>query len=304
MDPRDGGVEPEAWPALPLDAWKDTRDTLHMWTQIIGKIKLKLAPPLNHWWHVALYLTSRGLTTTPIPFGDRDFDVTFDFIDHVLVIQTSDGRTEQIPLRPRSVADFYREVMAALHRLGIDVHIWTLPSELPDPIRFEEDSRHASYDPVFVQRAWRALLAADEICKEFRGRFIGKASPVHCFWGGFDLAVTRFSGRRAPEREGADAITREGYSHEVSSCGLWFGTGSLTGPAFYSYAAPEPPGFKEAPIRPAAAFYSSEFSNFLLPYDDVRKTPDPRAVVLDFLQSTYEAAATLGRWNREELERR
>ncbi len=303
MNPRPG-VDQDAWPALPLDAWRDTRDTLHMWTQIIGKIKLKLAPPLNHWWHVALYLTSRGLTTSPIPFGNREFDVTFDFIDHALIIQTSDGRTEQVPLRPRSVADFYREVMAALHRLASDVHIWPVPSELPDPIRFEEDTRHASYDPVYVHRAWRALLAADEICKEFRGGFIGKASPVHFFWGGFDLAVTRFSGRRAPEREGADSITREGYSHEVCSCGLWFGSGSLTGPAFYAYAAPEPPGFKEAPIRPAAAFYSAEFSNFLLSYDEVRKTPDPRGVVLDFLQSTYEAAATLGRWNREELERR
>src|SRR5258708_387901 len=224
MNPRDGGVEPEAWPALPLDAWRDTRDTLHMWTQVIGKIRLKLAPPLNHWWHVALYLTSRGLTTTPIPFGDRDFDVTFDFIDHVLVIQTSDGRTEQIPLRPRSVADFYREVMAALHRLGIDVHIWTLPSELPDPIRFEEDSRHASYDPVYVQRAWRALLAADEICKEFRGRFIGKASPVHFFWGGFGLAVTRFSGRRGAGHDGAGSIHPGGELHEEGRSCLSFRT--------------------------------------------------------------------------------
>jgi hypothetical protein len=296
-------LEPEAWPALPLEAWKDTRDTLHMWTQIIGKIRLKLAPPLNHWWQVALYLTSRGLTTSPIPFGDRDFEFMFDFIDHQLIVQTSDGHTEQIPLRPRSVADFYREVVATLHRLAIDVHIWTVPSEVPAPVRFEEDSQHASYDPAYVHRSWRVLLAADEILKEFRGRFIGKASPVHFFWGGFDLAVTRFSGRRAPERVGADSITREGYSHEVSSCGLWFGSGSLTGPAFYSYAAPEPPGFKEARIRPAAAFYSAEFSNFLLRYDDVRGTPDPRAVVLEFLQSTYDAAATLGRWDRENLER-
>jgi hypothetical protein len=295
--------ESETWPALPLEAWKDTRDTLHMWTQIVGKIRLKLAPHLNHWWQVPLYLTSRGLTTTPIPFGDREFDVTFDLIDHVLIVQTSDGRTERILLRPRSVADFYREVMATLHRLAIDVHIWTMPSEVPAPIRFEEDTQHASYDAAYAHRAWRVLLAADEILKGFRARFIGKASPVHFFWGGFDLAVTRFSGRRAPERVGADQITREGYSHEVSSCGLWFGSGSLTCPAFYSYAAPEPPGFKEARIRPAAAFYSAEFSNFLLRYDDVRETSDPRGVVLEFLQSTYEASATLGRWDRESLER-
>jgi hypothetical protein len=287
-----------------LEAWKDTLDTLHMWTQIIGKIRLKLAPPLNHWWQVPLYLTSRGLTTTPIPFGDRDFDVTFDFIDHVLIVQTSDGRTEHIALRPQSVAEFYREVMAALHRLGIDVRIWTVPSEVPAPIRFEEDTQHTSYDAAYAHRAWRLLLTVDEILKEFRARFIGKASPVQLFWGSFDLAVSRFSGRRAPERVGADVITREGYSHEVSSCGFWFGSGSLTGPTFFSYAAPEPPGFKEAPIRPAAAFYSTEFSIFLLSYDDVRKTPDPRAVVLEFLQSTYEAAATLGRWDREALERR
>ena len=296
-------TDAEAWPAMPLEAWRDTRDTLHMWTQIVGKIRLKLAPPLNHWWHVPFYLTPRGLTTTPIPFGAREFDATFDFIDHVLIVQTSDGRTERIPLRALPVADFYRDVMAALHRLGIDVHIWSLPSEVPAPIRFEEDTQHASYDPVYAHRAWRVLLTADELLKEFRGRFIGKASPVHFFWGGFDLAVTRFSGRRAPERAGADQITREGYSHEVSSSGLWFGSGSLAGPAFYSYAAPEPPGFKEARVRPAAAFYSAEFSNFLLPYEKVRETSDPRGMVLDFLQSAYEAAATLGRWDRENVER-
>jgi Family of unknown function (DUF5996) len=296
-------VDTEAWPALPLDAWNDTRDTLHMWTQIVGKIRLKLTPYLNHWWQVPLYLTSRGLTTTPIPYGDRDFDATFDFIDHLLIIQASDGRTERIALRSRPVADFYREVMAALHRLAIDVHIWTMPSEVPAPIRFEEDRQHASYDAAYAHRAWRVLLAADGILKEFRARFIGKASPVHFFWGGFALAVTRLSGRRAPERVGADRMTREGYSHEVSSCGLWFGSGSLTGPAFYSYAAPEPPGFNEARVRPAAAFYSAEFSNFLLPYDEVREASDPRAVVLEFLQSTYETAATLGRWDRGNLER-
>jgi hypothetical protein len=293
----------EEWPALPLEAWKNTRDTLHMWTQIVGKIRLKLAPPVNHWWHVPLYLTSRGLTTTPIPTDDRTFDVTFDFIDHLLLVQTSDERKEVIPLRPRSVADFYRELMATLARLAIDVKIWTRPSEVPDPIRFEEDRQHASYDAASANRFWRVLLAADAILKEFRGRFVGKASPVHFFWGGFDLAVTRFSGRRASDRVGADAITREGYSHEVSSCGLWFGSGSLTGPAFYAYAAPEPPAFKEARIRPAQAFYSPEFSNFLLLYDDLRAAADPRATLLDFLQSTYEAAAILGQWDRQSLER-
>jgi hypothetical protein len=274
-----------------------------MWTQIIGKIRLKLAPPVNHWWHVAFYLTSRGFTTSPIPFGDRTFDVTFDFIDHVLVIQTSDERKELVSLRPRPVADFYHEVMAALGRLAIDVKIWTKPSEVADPIRFEDDRQHASYDAASANRCWRILLAADSILKEFRGRFVGKASPVHFFWGGFDLAVTRFSGRRAPDRVGADVITREGYSHEVSSCGLWFGTGSLTGPAFYAYAAPEPAGFKEAPIRPAQAFYSPEFSIFLLMYDDMRSAADPRAMLLEFLQSTYEASAVLGQWDRQNLER-
>jgi hypothetical protein len=297
-------VDEETWPALPLEAWRDTRDTIHMWMQIVGKIRLKLAPHVNHWWQVPLYLTSRGLTTTPIPFRGRAFDATFDFIDHVLIVQTTDGRAERIALGAQPVADFYRDLMAALGRLGIDVRIWTVPSEVPDPIRFEEDRRHAAYDPAYAHRAWRVLLAADEILKEFRAPFMGKVSPVHFFWGGFDLAVTRFSGRRAPERPGADSITREGYSHEVSSCGFWFGSGSLTAPAFYSYAAPEPPGFKEASVRPASAFYSPELSIFLLPYDDMRQASDPRGAVLAFLQSTYEAAATLGGWDRENLERR
>lgn len=297
-------VTSDPWPALPLDAWRETRDTLQLWTQIAGKVRLALAPPVNHWWQVPLYLTSRGLTTRPMPCGDREFELTFDFIDHQFVVETSDGQREPIALRARSVADFYREVMALLHRLGIDVRISTMPCELPDPIRFEQDDRHASYDPVYAHRAWLVLLAASQILETFRGRFIGKASPVHFFWGSFDLAVTRFSGRLAPERPGADRITREAYSHEVSSCGFWFGSGSLTAPAFYSYAAPEPAGFRDAPVRPAEAYYSSEFSNFLLPYDDVRTRPDRREVVLDFLQSTYEAAATLGRWDRTQLERR
>ena len=296
----------EAWPALPLEAWRDTRDTLHMWTQIVGKIRLELTPRLNHWWEVPFYLTSRGLTTTPIPFHDRTFDATFDFIDHALIFQTNEGRTEIIPLRRRSVADFYHDVMATLQRLGIDVRIWTMPCEVRDskPIRFEEDHQHASYDPAAAHRFWRVLLRADTILKEFRARFIGKASPVHFFWGGFDLAVTRFSGRPATLPADADSITREAYSHEVSSCGFWSGSGSLTGAAFFSYAWPEPPGFKDAQIRPASAFYSAEFKNFLLPYDDVRSAADPRAIVLEFLQSTYDAAANLGRWDRVDLERR
>jgi hypothetical protein len=274
-----------------------------MWTQVVGKVRLNLTPPVNHWWHVPLYVTSRGLTTTPIPLGNRTFDVTFDFIDHVLAVETSEGRKEIMPLLPRPVADFYHDLMAALGRLGINVRIWTMPSEVPSPIRFEEDRQHASYDAGSANRCWRALLSADRILKEFRGRFIGKASPVHFFWGGFDLAVTRFSGRRAPERVGADLITREAYSHEVSSCGFWFGSGSLTGPAFFSYAAPEPPGFKDAEIQPAQTFYSSEFSMFLLPYDDLRRSADPRATLLQFLQSTYDAAAERGRWDRQNLER-
>jgi hypothetical protein len=298
----------EAWPALPLDAWRETRDTLHMWAQILGKIRLALTPRdprLNHWWEVPFYLTSRGLTTTPIPFRDRTFDATFDFIDHALIFQTSEGRTEIIPLHPRSVADFYHDVMATLQRLAIDVRIWTKPQEMPGPhpIRFEVDRQHASYDPAAAHQFWRILLRTDTIFKEFRRTFIGKMSPVHFFWGSFDLAVTRFSGRRATLPADADIVTREAYSHEVSSCGFWPGSGSLTSPAFYSYAFPEPPGFKEARVRPDSALYSPEFSNFILLYDDVRLAADPRAIVLEFLQSTYESAADLGHWDRENLER-
>src|SRR5712692_1495748 len=296
-------VDEIAWPSLSSPTWPDTCATLHMWTQMVGKVRLALTPRVNHWWGVALYLTARGLTTSPIPYGDGAFEIAFDFIDHRLVIDMTDGRQRTIALAPRSVADFYGEFLRALDDLQIRVRIWPIPAEVPAPIRFDEDRLHASYDADAAHRWWRALLQAEIVLHEFRARFIGKASPVHFFWGGFDLAVTRFSGRRAPERVGADPITREGYSHEVSSCGLWFGGGSLTGPAFYSYAAPEPPGFKETRIRPAAAFYSAEFSNFLLRYDDVRGASDPRAVVLEFLQSTYEAAATVGRWDRENLER-
>jgi hypothetical protein len=274
-----------------------------MWTQIIGKIRLKLAPHVNHWWQVPLYVTSRGLTTSPMPYGGRTLDATFDFISHRLILDTDDGEIATIGLYPRSVADFYHEVMATLRKLGFDIRIWTHPSEVPNPIPFEQDTQHASYDGEYAHRFWRVLVEADTILKQFRGGFIGKASPVHFFWGGFDLAVTRFSGRRAPERPGADSITREGYSHEVSSCGFWTGTGSLTAPAFYSYAAPEPTAFKDAPVRPGTAFYSPEFSEFLLGYDDVRRADDPPRFVREFLQTTYNAAATLAHWDRQNLER-
>lgn len=295
----------QAWPALPLAAWQDTYDTLHMWTQIVGKVRQKLSPHVNHWWEVALYLTSRGFTTTPIPYAGGTFDATFDFFDHLLALQTSGGHTETIALRPVSVADFYREVMATLRRLGVDVRIWTMPQEYDDPIPFEKDTKHASYDREYAHRCWRVMLIADGILKQFRGRFIGKASPVHLFWGGFDLAVTRFSGRRNPAlAAAADKVTRDAYSHEVSSAGFWPGSGSLREPAFYSYAAPEPEGFKETRIAAPAYYDGQEFNMFFLPYDGVRSARDPRAMVLDFLQSTYEAAADLGHWDRESLEYR
>lgn len=293
----------EIWPGLLLAEWRETYDTLHMWTQILGKIRLKLTPHVNHWWQVPFYLTSRGVTTTPIPYGGDTFDATFDFIDHVLLLQTSGGRTETLALRPRPVADFYHEVMAMLRSLEIDVRIFTKPQEFPDPIRFEEDRKHAAYDPVYAHRCWRILLRVDGVLKEFRSRFIGKVSPVHLFWGSFDLAVTRFSGRRAPVLEGADHMNREAYSHEVSSAGFWPGSGSLVGPAFYSYASPQPPGYKEARI-PAPGFYSDEFNIFLLLYDDVRSAEDSRTMLMDFFQTTYEAAANLGKWDRENLEYR
>src|SRR5579863_9873218 len=257
------------WPALPLSAWEATRATFHMWTQIVGKVRLALAPYENHWWQVTLYPSARGLTTSAIPYGGASFEILFDFIDHQLRIEKSDGRVKTLALAPRAVADFYAETMEALRSLGIDVTISPLPSEVSNPIRFDQDRVHAAYDPDAAQRFWRALASVAAVLQEFRGGFIGKCSPVHFFWGGFDLAVTRFSGRRAPPIAGADSMTREGYSHEVSSCGFWPGSGGVTGAAFYSYAAPEPPGFKEARIRPAAASYNKEFSNFILMYDDV-----------------------------------
>jgi len=293
----------EQWPELPLSAWADTYATLHMWTQIVGKVRLALCPPLNHWWEVPLYVSARGLTTSAIPYGKGVFEIEFDFIDHNLNVTTSGGETQSMPLEPRAVADFYAEFMSVLHALGIDVRIWTMPQEVPDPIRFEQDRTHAAYDAQYAHAFWRILVTVDSIFKEFRSRFIGKSSPVHFFWGSFDLAVTRFSGRRAPERPGADRITREAYSHEVISVGFWPGGGDIKGAAFYAYAAPQPDGFAEQSVRPPTAFYNARMGEFLLMYDDVRVAESPRSALLDFCQSTYEAGAILGRWDRPELER-
>ena len=292
----------ELWPLLPYEEWKETLDTLHMWTQIVGKVRMKLSPFLNHWWHVTSYVTARGLTTSPIPYQDSTFEVVFDFIDHNLFIQTSEGTSKAMPLIPRSVADFYREFMEALRSLNINVTINTLPSEVTNPIRCDEDYAHASYDPEYANRFWRILVQTDRVFKVFRSQFIGKSSPIHFFWGSFDLAVTRFSGRRAPERAEADPITREAYSHEVISAGWWPGGGGVDGPAFYAYAAPEPSGFAQQRIRPEAAFYHAQLKEFILMYDDLRRSPAPERTLLDFLQSTYEAGANLGDWDRDALE--
>jgi hypothetical protein len=291
------------WPELPLEAWQDTYATLHMWTQIVGKVRLVLSPRVNHWWEVALYVNARGLTTSAIPYGDGIFEIQFDFNQHMLVIETSWGSSKTLPLKPLSVADFYDEFMSAVHSLGIEVKIWTMPCEVPTPVRFETDTQHASYDPEYAHRFWQVLILCEIVFTEFRSRFIGKDSPVHFFWGSFDLCVTRFSGRRAPERAGADPVTREAYSHEVISAGFWPGGGEIKGPAFYAYAAPEPAGFAEQPVQPAAAFYHPQLHEFLLMYDDVRRSASPREALLSFLQSTYDAAADLAHWNRKELER-
>ncbi len=291
------------WPALPLNEWKQTCATLHMWTQVVGKVRMKLSPPVNHWWHVPLYVNSAGLTTSAIPYGQRVFEMQFDFINHKLSIHASDDASTTIALYPRSVADFYREVMAALRSLGIEVKIWSMPVEITNPIPFEQDHEHAAYDAPHVQNFWRILIAADRVLNRFRGGFIGKCSPVHFFWGSFDLAVTRFSGRRAPERPGADSITREAYSHEVISAGFWPGGGDIAGPVFYCYAAPAPDGFATSRVRPEKAFYRAQLSEFLLMYDDVRAAESPEDVIMDFLQDTYQAGAELAKWDRKALER-
>ena len=291
------------WPACPLKEWKDTCATLHMWTQIVGKVRMALSPLCNHWWEVPLYVSSRGLTTSPIPYDAGIFEIQFDFINHSLVIQTSGGAIRTLRLSPRSVADFYGELMATLESLGVHVKIWTTPVEVPDPIPFDQDRTHASYDPEYANRFWRILVSSDTVFKQFRSRFIGKSSPVHFFWGSFDLAVTRFSGRLAPERKGADPVTREAYSHEVISAGFWPGSGEITDAAFYSYTVPEPTGLSKAAIRPETAIYSNQLPEFLLMYEDVRKSASPKTALLEFLQSTYEAGAALANWDRKSLER-
>lgn len=295
------------WPALPLNKWNETYATLHLWTQIVGKVRLALAPPVNHWWHIPLYVTARGLTTSPMPHGARTFEVEFDFIAHQLVIRISDGAMRSLPLRPQTVSDFYGEFLAALKSLDLGVKIWPMPVEIADAIPFEKDTTHAAYDPDYAHRFWRILASTDRVMQEFRGRFLGKCSPVHLFWGSFDLAVTRFSGRPAPRHPGApnvaDSVTREAYSHEVSSSGFWPGGGPVPYPMFYSYAYPAPPGFAESPIRPEAATFNSDLGEFILPYDAMRQSESPKNALREFLQSTYEAAAECAQWDRAALER-
>jgi Family of unknown function (DUF5996) len=301
------GPQVELWPALPYDAWKDTCATLHLWTQIVGKIRLAQTPWVNHSWHVTLYVTPRGLTTSPIPYEGRAFQIDFDFIAHALLIQTSDGAARRLALEPQSVAEFYAALMAGLAEVGINVRIHGRPNEVADPIPFREDRTHATYDADYAQRFWRVLLQADRVFKQFRARFCGKVSPVHFFWGSFDHAVTRFSGRTAPPHPGGipnlpDAVTREAYSHEVSSAGFWPGGGAIDYPAFYSYAYPAPAGFATTPVLPQAAFFHDQLGEFLLPYDAVRTAPAPDEMLLEFLQTTYEAAANAANWDRAALE--
>ncbi len=296
----------DSWPELKFSEWQDTCATLHMWTQVVGKIRLAQTPLVNHWWNVPLYVSARGLTTSAMPYKDRIFEIEFDFIEHELRIECSDGAAKILDLRPQSVADFYAEVMSALRDLGIEIKIWTMPVEIPDPIRFEEDRVHASYDAEYANRFWRALVKMDDVLKDFRARFIGKVSPVHFFWGSFDMAVTRFSGKPAPEREGADIITREAYSHEVISHGFWPGNKDIEA-AFYSYTAPEPAGLGDTvgqgKIQPAKTFYSPEMKEFFLLYDDVRNWDSPETALMDFCQTTYESGANLAGWDRTALER-
>jgi len=295
------------WPELPYDAWKDTAATLQLWTQVAGKVRLALTPWLNHSWHVALYVTARGLTTGPMPADARTLQIDFDFIDHVLWLRASDGQFRQIMLKPTPVAEFYADVMIALKELGVAVKISTMPCEIADCVPFDRDTKHASYDAGYANRFWRVLARAHDVMAHFRTGFLGKSSPVHFFWGSFDLAVTRFSGRRAPMHPGGvphlpDSVAREAYSHEVSSAGFWPGGGAIDYPAFYSYAYPGPEGFAAAKVQPAAAFFSKELGEFILPYDAVRTARDPDAALMEFLQSSYAAAAELGKWDRNALE--
>ena len=290
----------DAWPPLPLESWKDTYATLHMWMQVVGKIRLKLAPYVNHWWQVPFYVTARGLTTSAMPYQGHAVAIDFDFLDHQLVIQTSAGDTRRLALRPQTVAAFHDQTRKALAELGVQVDIWTMPVEIEAPIRFELDEIHATYDPDAAQRVWRVLLASNAVFNEFRGRFLGKSSPVHFFWGSFDLAVTRFSGRRCPQPP-PDPIGREGYSHEVISVGFWPG-GRGVDAVYYAYAAPPPAGFDAAKVQPDAAYYHATLGEFLLPYEAVCTSSSPRDALLAFCQSTYDAGATLGDWDRTSLE--
>ena len=297
----------EMWPALPYEAWQDTCTTLHLWTQIVGKIRLAKTPWINHSWHVTLYVTPRGLTTSSIPDGGRAFQIDFDFIDQALLIQTSGGAARRLPFEPRSVAEFHDRLLATLAEVGVNVRIHGRPNEVAHPIPFRDDHEHATYDADAAQRFWRVLLQVDRVLKQFRTRFLGKVSPVHFFWGSFDHAVTRFSGRTAPPHPGGipnlpDAVTREAYSHEVSSAGFWPGGGAVDYPAFYSYAYPTPAGFAATPVRPDAAFFHEQLGEFILPYDAVRNAAEPDATLLDFLQTTYEAAANAAKWDRAALE--
>jgi hypothetical protein len=292
----------ERWPALPYEEWLDTYATLHMWTQVVGKVALARAVPLNHSWAIALQVTARGLATRVLRHGDRTFTMAFDFIDHELVIETADGARQTLPLVPKSVADFYADVMGTLDRMRLPVRIWSTPVEIPSPVPFERDTVHHSYDPELATRFWRIVVEVHRVFTEFRSGYVGKSSPAHFFWGSFDLAVTRFSGRLAPPREGP-AFMREAYSHEVISHGFWPGSGPVLEPAFYAYAVPEPEGLKAARVLPEAAYYHPELNEFVLPYEAVRKAASPDAAIADFLQSTYDRAATLGGWDRRSLEK-
>ena len=292
-----------SWPALPFDEWKDTYATLHMWTQVVGKIALAQALPLNHSWGVAFHLTPRGMSTHLLPHGARSFAIEFDFMSHRLCVHASDGSAQVLPLVSHTVAEFYKAVMSLLERMGLGVRIWSLPAEIPDPIRFENDTVHHTYDPAWANRWWQIVTRVAHVLSERRGDFIGKSSPVHFFWGAFDLAATRFSGRPAPPREGP-RFMREAYSHEVISHGFWPGSGPIREAAFYAYAVPEPEGLKTATVEPSAAYYHRDLGEFILPYDAVRTSPDPESALRSFIDSTYATAATLGRWDRAALERR
>jgi hypothetical protein len=299
---------PDDWPDLPLSDWSDTCTTLHLWTQVVGKIRLAHAPMINHWWQVPFYVTCRGLTTSPIPYGGEGFQIDFDFVDHVLKLQTSKGEVEIMDLGPRTVADFYTELMGRLRGLGMETRIWTMPVEIPDAIPFEHDRTHAAYDPEYITRFWRILVHVERVLSRFRGQFLGKVSPVHFFWGSFDMAVTRFSGRTAPRLTShspnlGDWVMQEAYSHEVSSCGFWPGNGGFGKAAFYSYAYPEPKGFASVPMVPDATYYDHNLGQHILPYDAVRQSRSPDDDLMGYLRCTYAAAADLGHWDRAALER-